>query len=194
MLPDSKKTVERVGVVGDVERAAQTVENPLFRLVSVDEQRYTRSGCVELVGDRVTVLAEKIEHVRPAEPKVSTGSSEMRDSTPIGPVVNGLQVDLTETGNLGCREQVLRPAGSSDHPLWVAAPIVLRQGTNGRNWKNCTLANRRRDISPGPIIEGHSRRAWQHRIVFRVFWVAGQGQEPARVTAHDARPHQGGLS
>jgi len=131
--------------------------------------------------------------VRSAKPKMATRCSEVLDLPSIGPVVNCLQIDLAESRDLRRREQILWFAGSGHHPSWVTVQLTHTQGITGKNWKNCTLANRRGRISPGAAVEDHSRCAWKHRVALGMLRVTGQGEEPTRSTGDDARPNQGRL-
>lgn len=128
LLADSKETVKWVGVVVDVERAAQGIDDSLFGLVAIDEHGDAWALRVELIWNRVSILPQEIEHVRAPKPEMSAWRAKMRDLTSIGPVVNRLQIDLAEASDLRRREQVFGFAGSSDHLFWVAAPLMPRQG------------------------------------------------------------------
>jgi hypothetical protein len=66
----------------------------------VHHQRDARATRVELLGNRVSVLSEEIEDVRTAKTKVSPWCPEMGYLASLRPIVDRLQVDLTESGNL----------------------------------------------------------------------------------------------
>jgi hypothetical protein len=95
-----KEAGEWVGVVDHFKCGLERRDDSVLCWDAIDEQRNPRALRFELLGDRVAVLAQKIEDVRAAETEVPAGSAEVQNLTSIGPVVNGLQVDLAKPRDL----------------------------------------------------------------------------------------------
>lgn len=56
-------------------------------------------------GDWVTVLSEEVEHVEASETEVTAWGTEVSDFTFVGPVVDGLEIDLAEPGDIAGGEE-----------------------------------------------------------------------------------------
>jgi hypothetical protein len=54
---------------------------------------------------------------------MSPWCSEVRDLAAVGPVVNRLQIHLTEAGNLGRGEEIPRFSDARNHLNWVAGVL-----------------------------------------------------------------------
>ena len=107
MFANLQQARKRVRVIHDLERYLEGRENFALFAEAVDEQRDAWALGFELLGDWVAVLAKEIEDVRAAETEMSPGSPEVRDLAAVGPVVDGLQIDLAEARDLRCCEEPL---------------------------------------------------------------------------------------
>ena len=122
-LRDSSPIRRPVGIVvvrivpGQLNNIRTVVLHDVDLLVQVAPLR------LQLLGNRIPVLAEEIEHVWPSKAQMTARSSKMRNLPTVGPVVNRLEIHLAKTGDLRRGEEIPGFSDARNHLNWVAAGV-----------------------------------------------------------------------
>ncbi len=105
--PDGDERIERVLEGSQIEALRdRTADRCEDSRVLVDHHHLGLAGA-ERLRDRVAVFPQEIENVQTAEAEVPTWRAEVHDLGLVCPVVDGLQVDVTEASEVARREELL---------------------------------------------------------------------------------------